>query len=302
MALHVGFCGLGIMGRPMALNLLKAGHALTVWNRTASKTAPLVDAGAAAGKSPADVASKTDVVITMVSDTPDVEQVILGPSGIVEGARPERRRGAGRGLVVIDMSTISPSATRRLSADLAARGIAMIDAPVSGGDVGAIRGTLSIMAGGEREVFDRVRPLFEAMGKTITYCGPSGSGQATKLCNQVIGALNLLAVCEGMVLGVREGLDPATLLAAVGAGAAGSWALSNLAPKIVAGDMKPGFMVRLQQKDLRLVMQAAGEVGAALPGASLVHQLFNAVEAEGGGELGTQALIRAVRKLANIAD
>jgi 3-hydroxyisobutyrate dehydrogenase len=289
----VGFCGLGIMGRPMALNLLKAGHRLAVWNRTASKMEPLLAEGAVPGASPAEVASNSEVTITIVSDTPDVEEVILGPSGIVEGAR--------RNSVVVDMSTISPSATRRMATTLKEKGIALVDAPVSGGDVGAIRGTLSIMAGGERGAFDRVRPLLETMGKTITYCGPSGSGQATKLCNQVIGAVNILAMCEGIVLGVKEGLDPATLLEAVSAGAAGSWMLSNLGPKIVADDMAPGFMVKLQQKDLRLVMEAASEVSASLPAAALVHQLFNAVEAEGGGELGTQALIRAVRKLGNVA-
>ena len=289
----IGFIGLGIMGRPMARNVLKAAFPLTVWNRTTSKMKPLTDEGADAGKSAADVASKSDITITMVSDTPDVEEVILGSLGVLEGAQ--------HGSVVVDMSTISPSATRKLGKTCAEKGVEMLDAPVSGGDRGAIAGTLSIMVGGSRGAFEQVTPVFDVMGKTVTYCGPSGSGQATKLCNQVIGALNLLAMCEGLVLAKKQGLDPATLLQAVSAGAAGSWMLSNLAPKIVAGDLAPGFMVKLQQKDLRLVMEAANEVSVSLPGAALVHQLFNAVEASGGGELGTQALITAVEKLGNLS-
>jgi len=289
---RVGFIGLGIMGGPMALNVLKAGFPLTVWNRTVSRTASLVEAGAARGASAADVAARSDITVTIVSDTPDVEAVILGTDGVLSGATA--------GSVVVDMSTISPSATRRIARALAAKDVAMLDAPVSGGDAGAIAGTLSIMVGGEREVFDRVRPVFEAMGKTITYCGPSSSGQATKLCNQVIGALNLLAMCEGITLGQKCGLDVTTLLEAVSAGAAGSWMLANLGPRIARGDLAPGFMVKLQQKDLRLVMEAASETGTSLPGAMLVHQLFNAVQAADGGDLGTQALITAVRKLADL--
>jgi len=292
MAKRIGFVGLGIMGRPMALNLLKAGFPLTVWNRTPSKMESLVHEGAEAGSSPAGVASKSDITMTIVSDTPDVEAVLLGTGGVIEGA--------SSGSVVVDMSTISPSTTRKISSALSAKGVEMLDAPVSGGDTGAIAGTLSIMVGGRKETFDRVLGVFEAMGKTITYCGPSGSGQATKLCNQVIGALNILAMCEGITLGQKCGLDATTLLKAVSAGAAGSWMLSNLGPKVASDDFAPGFMVKLQQKDLRLVMETAHEVGASLPGAMLVHQLFNAVEAAGGGDLGTQALITAIRKLADV--
>lgn len=294
MSEKIGFIGLGIMGRPMALNLLKAGFPLTVWNRTTSKMKPLIDAGADTGTSPADVASKSHITITIVSDTPDVEEVMCGPGGVLEGAPP--------GSVVVDMSTISPSVTRKLAKACQEKGVAMLDAPVSGGDRGAIAGTLSIMVGGAKDAFACVRPVFDAMGRTVTYCGPSGSGQAAKLCNQVIGALNILAMCEGLVLGVKEGLDPATLLQAVSAGAAGSWMLTHLGPRIVGRDFAPGFMVRLQQKDLRLVMEAAGEVGASLPGTSLVHQLFNAVQAAGGGDLGTQALITAIEKLGSIGE
>ena len=292
MSERIGFVGLGIMGRPMALNVLKAGFPLTVWNRTTSKMKPLTDAGAEPSTSPADAASKSDITITIVSDTPDVEEVVCGRDGVLHGASP--------GSVVVDMSTISPSVTRRIAQTCGEKGVEMLDAPVSGGDRGAIAGTLSIMVGGDAETFERVRPVFDAMGRTVTYCGPSGLGQATKLCNQVIGALNLLAMCEGLVLGMKEGLDPTTLLQAVSAGAAGSWMLSNLGPKVVRRDLGPGFMVRLQQKDLRLVMEAANEVGASLPGTSLVHQLFNAVEAAGGGNLGTQALITALERLADM--
>ena len=290
---RIAFIGLGIMGRPMALNLLKAGFAVTVWNRTAAKMKPLTDAGAKPARSAADAASASTVTITMVSDTPDVEEVILGAGGALDGA--------ARTSVIVDMSTISPSATRRIAQACAAKGVEMLDAPVSGGEGGAIAGTLSIMVGGKKETFERARPVFEAMGKTITYCGPSGSGQAAKLCNQVIGALNILAMCEGLVLGVKQGLDPSTLLQAVGAGAAGSWMLSNLGPKIIARNLAPGFMVKLQQKDLRLVMEATRELGATLPGATLVHQLFGVVEATGGGDLGTQSLITVVERLAGIA-
>jgi len=292
MSERIGFIGLGIMGRPMALNILRKGLPLTVWNRTRSRMKPLTDEGAESGASPADIASRSDITITMVSDSPDVEEVILGNAGVLTGAP--------KGSVIVDMSTISPSLTRRIAGLCRRQGVEMLDAPVSGGDVGAAAGTLSIMVGGEKRTFDRVRPVLEAMGKTITYCGPSGSGQATKLCNQVIGALNLLALCEGLVLGIKAGLDPSTLLQAVSSGAAGSWILSNLGPKIVAGNMAPGFMVKLEQKDLRLVMEAAHELGVSLAGTSLVQQLFNAVEASGGAELGTQSLFTVIEKLAGL--
>ena len=292
MSERVGFIGLGIMGAPVAMNVLKAGFPLTVWNRTASRMTPLTDAGAAAGDSPRDVASRSDITITIVSDTPDVEEVILGGQGALSGA--------AKGSVIVDMSTISPSVTKRIAARCRENGVAMLDAPVSGGDTGAKAGTLSIMSGGEEETFERVRPVFEAMGRTVTHCGPSGSGQATKLCNQAIGALNLLAMCEGIVLGIKQGLDPERLLQAVSNGAAGSWALKNLAPRTVKGDLSPGFMVKLQQKDLRLVMEAARELKAAMPGTALVHQLLNSVEASGNGDLGIQALITVIQKLSEL--
>lgn len=288
---RIGFIGLGIMGRPMCANLLKAGYSLTVWNRSRPGIDEVVSYGAQEGASPADVAARSDVIITMVTDSPDVRQVVLGPNGIVEGARP--------GSVVIDMSTISPSVTREIAEALAARGIEMLDAPVSGGDVGAKAGTLSIMVGGKQEVFERCLPVFQAMGKNIVYMGPSGAGQTTKLCNQIAVALNMLATCEAILFAARNGLDPGRMLQAISGGAAGSWTISNLGPRIAKRDFAPGFMIRLAQKDLRLVLEAANELRLPLPGTALMNQVWRAVEAAGGGDLGTQAAILALEKWAN---
>jgi 2-hydroxy-3-oxopropionate reductase len=288
---RVGFIGLGIMGRPQCRNLIKAGYPLTVWNRSQPGIDMVVGYGAEPGRSAADVAARSEVTITMVSDSPDVRQVVLGPGGVAEGAQA--------GSIVIDMSTISPAVTREIAAELKSRDLHMLDAPVSGGEVGAVAGTLSIMVGGEEDVFNECRPILEAMGKNIVYIGPSGSGQTVKLCNQVACVLNIQAMCESLMLAARSGVDPQRMLQAVTAGAAGSWMLSNLAPRILKGDFAPGFMIRLQQKDLRLVMEAADELKLPLPGTALMNQLFRAVEAEGGADLGTQAVIKALEKLAN---
>ncbi len=287
---RIGFIGLGVMGRPMALNLLKAGYPMVVWNRTRSKMKPLLEAGAEGANSPKEVAEKSDVVITMVTDSPDVEEVILGPNGVIHGAHP--------GLVVIDMSTISPTVTRRIAQKLAEKGVKMLDAPVSGGDIGAKQGTLSIMVGGPKETFEECLPIFEVLGKKITYMGPSGMGQTTKLCNQVICALNIQAVCEGLMLGAAAGLDLKKLLEVVTAGAAGSWMLSNLGPKMIERDFRPGFKISHQQKDLRLVLSFASELKLPLPGTALVQQMLRSVEAEGLGDKGTQAAIVAMEKIA----
>ncbi|RJS83195.1 NAD(P)-dependent oxidoreductase [Candidatus Bathyarchaeota archaeon] len=284
---RIGFIGLGVMGKPMATNLR---YPLTVWNRTRSKMEDLVKMGAAPGESPKDVAEKSDVVITMVTDSAAVEAVILGPSGVIEGVRP--------GMIVIDMSTISPSVTRRIAEKLKEKGVEMLDAPVSGGDIGAKQGTLSIMVGGSEEVFKECLPIFEVLGKRITYMGTNGMGQMTKLCNQVICALNIQAVCEGLILGAKAGLDLEKLLSVVTAGAAGSWMLSNLGPKIIKRDFEPGFKMVHQLKDLRLALAQASELNVPLPGTALVNQMFKAVEAAGLGEKGTQAAIVAVEKLA----
>lgn len=290
---RIGFIGLGIMGRPMARNLLAAGYELTVWNRSRPGIDALVEAGAAAGDWPKEVAERSDIVLTIVGDAPDVEQVALGEDGLIEGAHD--------GLIHIDMTTQSPSVTRQIAERYAEAGVELIDAPVSGGEQGAIDGTLSIMAGGKREVFDRCMPVFEAMGKNIVYCGPSGAGQVVKLCNQVVVGLNNLAMGEALVLAAKAGVEPSTMIEAVRAGAASSWALHNLAPRILDGDFAPGFKIAHQQKDLRLALELADQGHTPLPGTALVHQLFAALEADGMENEGTQALVKALEKLAGVS-
>lgn len=288
----VGFIGLGIMGRPMAKNLIKAGYKLIVYNRSKSPVNELVASGAEAALSPKDAAEKADTVITIVTDSSDVEQVILGPNGIIEGAKKE--------LTVIDMSTISPRVTGEIASKLKEMGVNMLDAPVSGGDKGATEGTLSIMVGGDETVFKEHLPIFESLGKNITYMGPTGSGQITKLCNQVVGSLHLLAMSEGLALGAKAGLNLEKMLKAIGSGAAGSWMISNLAPKVLKRDFEPGFKVKLNQKDLRLALELAGELKLSLPGTSLVHQLYRAIEAAGLGDKGTQSLVISLEKLSGV--
>jgi 2-hydroxy-3-oxopropionate reductase len=284
--MRVGVIGTGIMGGPMARNLLRAGHAVTLHNRTPARLAPLLAAGATAAALPREVAARVDAVVTCVPDTPDVEAVVLGSDGILAGAAP--------GLLVVDMSTIAPHAARQLAERAVAHQVDFLDAPVSGGEQGAIAGTLSIMVGGRREAFERAAPLFAAIGKTATYMGGPGQGQMTKLVNQVVGAATLAAVAEGIVLGARAGLEPAALIDAVAGGAATSWMWTHLGPRMQGRDFAPGFMVKLQQKDLRLALEAAAEVGASLPMTTLVQQLLAAVEADGGGALGTQAIVAAL--------
>jgi len=290
MAKRIGFIGLGTMGRPMALNLLKAGHSVRVFNRTRSKMEPLLAAGAQAAHSYANAAQRADVVITMLSDSPDVRKVVLGPSGALDGCGP--------GSVIVDMSTISPSAAVEIAQACRERGVEFLDAPVTGGESGAVAGTLSILVGGRPEVLESVRDTLSAVGSKITHMGPSGSGQIAKLCNQVICALNILAVCEGLALAEATGLDTKVLLDAIGGGAAGSWMLSNLAPKMVAEDWAPGFRIALELKDLGLALGSAAERSLRLPGASLARQACEVAQASGWGEEGTQALIKAVKKLA----
>src|SRR5262245_14730654 len=288
--MRVGVIGLGIMGAPMARNLLRAGHVVVVYGRRRERVEPLVAAGASSADSPAAVARAVETVITMLPDAPDVEEVLAGRDGILAGA--------AAGSLVIDMSTIAPAAARALAARAAAAGVAFLDAPVSGGEQGAIAGTLSIMVGGDEAAFGRIRPVLAALGSRITYMGGPGQGQMTKLVNQVIGATTLAAVAEGVLLAARAGLDPAAMVQALAGGAAASWMLAEQAPRMQRRDFAPGFMVRLQQKDLRLALAAAAEVGVPLPATALVHQLFAAVEAHGGGALGTQALVTALEALA----
>ncbi len=286
----IGFIGLGIMGTPMCLNLLKNGFDVTVYNRTGSKTRKPVEAGATAAETPALVAANADIIITIVSDSPDVEQVILGENGVIHGVKP--------GSVVIDMSTISPAVTRKIAAALKAKHVDMLDAPVSGGDTGAIAGTLAIMVGGGKKTVERCMPVFNAMGKTVTHVGANGMGQTVKLCNQILVSVTNMAVCEAVLFAKRAGVDPKIMIEATKNGAAGSWQLANLGPKMADGDFAPGFMIDLQQKDLRLALEAARESSTPLPALSLVHQLFTGCQAHGEGPEGTQALYKSLQRLA----
>jgi 3-hydroxyisobutyrate dehydrogenase len=289
---NIGFVGLGIMGMPMVRNLMKAGFEVTVYNRTTSKVDRMVSEGAKKADSPQEVARKSSVIITMVSDTQDVESVILGENGIIEGIKPDS--------VVIDMSTISPQATRKMAERLKEKKTHMLDAPVSGGEQGAINGTLSIMVGGDAIVFERCRPVFEAMGKNIVHIGGHGMGQTTKLMNQILVCGNLNAVVEALIFAQKQGVDLNKAIEAVKGGAAGSWQLSNLGPRIIKRDFQPGFMVDLLQKDLRLVMEASDSAKISLPATALIHQLFSSLEATGNGKEGTQALVKVVEKLSNV--
>lgn len=287
--MDVAFIGLGIMGRPMAKNLLTAGFAVTAYNRSAGPREELAAVGARIAATPREAAAGAEVVITNVTDSPDVEAVVLGPDGVIEGA--------AAGTIVIDMSTISPAVTRRIGEALGERGVKMLDAPVSGGDQGAIAGTLAIMVGGDAADVERARPLFEAMGSRITHCGPLGAGQTVKLCNQVAITGALLGVCEALTFARKSGVDPAVMIEAISAGAAGSWQLSNLGPKMIARDFAPGFKVGLMRKDLRLALESGQEQTMALPGLALVAQLFGGVAAAGLEEEGTQALLKALEAL-----
>jgi 3-hydroxyisobutyrate dehydrogenase len=275
----------------MAGHVLAGGHSLTLHSRTRAKAEPLIQRGAKWAGSPREAAAGADVVFVCVPDTPDVERVLLAPGGVIEAARP--------GMIVVDHSTISPSATRTMAERLAGKGALFLDAPVSGGDVGARNATLSIMVGGDPAAFETVKPLLALMGKTIIHCGGSGTGQLTKLVNQVLVSVTNLAVCEALTFAAKNGLDPEKTIGAVGAGAAGSWQLSNLGPKMVKHDFAPGFMIDLMQKDLRLIMSAAHESGVCLPACSLVHHLFTSAQAAGRGKEGTQALFSVIERLSS---
>ena len=290
MSERIGFVGLGIMGRGMANNLLKAGFDVRVWNRTSSRMDELVSAGASAGASPADVAANSDITITCVSDTPDVEAVILGENGVLEGAT--------EGSLVIDCSTISPQVTQEIAQKLGEKGVQMLDAPISGGSEGAANGTLAIMVGGPADQFERAMPAFEAMGKTITHVGESGAGQTVKLVNQVLVVGNCLAMCEALLLAEAGGVDLTKAYDAVKNGAAGSWMFTNRAPQIIDRDWRPGFMIDLQQKDVRLILDAADKLGVPLPGTALIFQLYRTLQKAGLGEEGNHGLVKALENLA----
>ena len=289
----IGFIGLGIMGRPMARNLIKAGYPLVVHNRSRAAVDELVGAGAKSATSPREVARQCDVLITMLPNSPDVERVALGKDGIIEGARP--------GLLFIDMSTISPLVSQKIGKTLEAKGVKMLDAPVSGGEKGAIDGALSIMAGGDKAVFDTVLPIFQAMGKTITYLGPLGFGGFTKLANQIIVAVNLTALAEALTLAKKAGLDRELTLKALAGGLAGSKCLDQKAPNYIANSYKPGFKIDLHFKDLGLIMESARALGVPVPATATVQELFNALRVKGRGGLDHSAVITLLEDLAGVS-
>jgi 2-hydroxy-3-oxopropionate reductase len=293
MAQVIGFIGLGIMGRPMARNLLKAGCPLVVHNRSRGAVDDLVKAGAKAGTSPRDVAAQCDILITMLPNSPDVEQVVLGRDGVIEGARA--------GMALLDMSTISPLVSQKIGAALAAKSVQMLDAPVSGGERGAIDGVLSIMVGGDKTLFDKVLPIFQAMGKTITHLGPLGAGGFTKLANQIIVAVNLTALGEALTLAKKAGLDRELTLTALAGGLAGSKCLDQKKPNYLAGTYNPGFKIDLHYKDLGLIMESARALGVPLPATAMAQELFSALRVKGRGGLDHSGVITLLEDLAGLS-
>ena len=263
---QIGLIGLGLMGKPMARNLLRAGYSLTVFNRSQGAIDALAAEGARSASSPKDVAQQSDIVITMLPDSPDVEAVVFGAEGVLAGARP--------GMLIIDMSTIAPGVARRVADTAARQHVQVLDAPVSGGDIGAINGTLSIMVGGNLDDFERARPVFAVLGKTITYCGPHGAGQVVKACNQLVVAQLLAATSEALLLGAKAGVNPEVILRVLGGGLAQNRVMDLRGPTMIAHQFEPGGKARFHQKDLGIVLQLARETGVALPITALIDQLF----------------------------
>jgi 3-hydroxyisobutyrate dehydrogenase len=289
---RIGFVGLGIMGHAMAQNLITQGFDTVVWNRTTSRADDLVVLGGTVAASPSDVAREADKVLVCVSDTPDVEAVVFGPDGVSAGTSP--------GSLIIDHSTISPGATKDFALRINEQEAFWLDAPISGGSEGAMNGTLSIMIGGDVAQVERSRPYLEAVGSTITHVGPQGAGQLVKAVNQVLVVVNQLAVSEALLLAEAGGLDLEATLSAVAGGAAGSWMLSNRGPQMIERDWSPGFTIDLQQKDLRLVLAAADDLGVPLPGTALVHQLYRALQNQGLGAEGNHALVKALEMMSGV--
>jgi len=287
---RIGFIGLGLMGRPMARRLIEAGHSLKVYNRSRKPVDEMVEIGAVPAGSPMETARGSEFTILMLPDSPDVEEVVLGEGGVAAGAE--------RGSIVIDMSTVSPETERLIYRKLAQRGVRYLDAPVTGGTIGAERGTLVVMAGGDLDAFQASEPILRALGKYVYYMGPSGSGQLAKICNQVSVALSLLGACEALMLASKSGLDARKVVEAVSQGAGSSWQLTNLGPKIIDGDFRPGFKVEHLSKDLRIALEVSQRLSLPLPGAALVHQLLKSLVAKGWGSLGTQALAKVLEELA----
>ena len=286
---RIGFIGLGLMGKPMAKNLLKVGYELVLYNRSRGPMEELAKLGAEMAESPSDLAERSAVIIEMVPDIPDINDVVFSERGVMKGVK--------EGSIFIDMSTNSPSYSKFLAEEFSKKGVEFLDAPVSGGDKGAMEGTLTIMVGGKEEVFERCLPIFRAMGRHIFYMGPHGSGQMSKLCNQIAVASNMAGICEALTLGSKAGLDLNKLVELIGSGAGGSWAMKNLAPKILKGDFEPGFKSSHLRKDLRYTIKAAEELNLALPFSSLLYQFYNSLVGKGLGEKGTQALMLLFKEL-----
>jgi 2-hydroxy-3-oxopropionate reductase len=289
MGTKIGFIGLGIMGRPMALNLRKHGFPMWVHGRRPATMDVLVEAGATSCNSAREVAANADIVFTMVSDTPDVESIVLGPNGLVHELRP--------GKIVVDMSTISPVVTRYIARELEARGVEMLDAPVSGGEAGAINAALSIMVGGKARTFEQVKPLFDCLGNNVIHVGDHGAGQVAKACNQIVVGVTIEAVSEAFVFARKNGVDPFKVRAALMGGFAGSKILEIHGQRMLDHEFQPGFKVRLHQKDLRIVMETAHQLGVALPAAALVEQQLNALMGRGDGDLDSAAIVKVVEDM-----
>lgn len=289
----IGIIGAGIMGVPMARNLMRAGYPLSIFTRTRAKAQPLLGEGATWRDSAADLARDAQVIISIVSDSPDVEEVYLGARGVCSALK--------QGTLCIDMSTVAPETALKVAEQVRACGGTFLDAPVSGGKTGAEAGSLAIMVGGKEADLSRARPIFQILGKSLVHCGPTGHGQLAKMCNQILCGLSLLGVCEAVVIARRAGLDPERMIQAVSGGAAASWALSNLGPRMLNRDFAPMFMIDLQQKDLRIALRTGAGLCVPLPGTALVSQLMAASQAAGDGTEGTQALVKVIEKLASLS-
>jgi 2-hydroxy-3-oxopropionate reductase len=287
----VGFIGLGIMGTPMAGHLLKTGYKVVVYDVVAKQLEPLVASGAEAGRSCEDVGARSNVVISMVPDSPDVEKAYLGTNGILAGAKS--------GTLLVDMSTVSPVVAVKVAKAAAEKGCLMLDAPVSGGDVGAKNATLSIMVGGEPEVFEKAKPILQVFG-TPTFCGPSGAGQIVKACNQIQVALNFIGMAEALVLGAKAGVDPSVVVKVLSSGYAQSRVMDVRGPRIIKGDFEPGFRSRFHYKDLNIIRETARAFGCCLPASALAHELFSAMQANGWGDLDHSAVIKVIEQLSNV--
>ncbi len=287
--MQIGFIGLGLMGRPLALHLAAAGHELHLWARRPASLAPFADVAATCHPDPAAVAARAEIVFTMVADAPDVEAVVLGADGLAVGAHS--------GLIVVDMSTIAPAAAQKIAVRLAAKDIEFLDAPVSGGEAGAIAATLTIMVGGKPEVFERVKPLFGKMGKSATLIGPAGAGQVAKACNQILTGVGVMAVAEALAFATRSGVDAAKVREALLGGFAGSRILENHGSRMLERNFKPGFKAWMHQKDLRIVMEEAHRLGLALPSAAATAQMFNAMVGSGLGEEDSVAMLKLLERM-----